>query len=315
MKKNFITGGAGFIGSHIVDELIQKGEEVVVYDNLSTGKLFFLEQHIKCPRFKFVKGDLLDYRRLVKEMRDANWVFHFAANADVRGGFLNHEIDHNQNLNGTRNVLEAMYENGIKNIVFPSTSSVYGDAKVHPTPEDYPFEPTSLYGASKAACESYIYTYSNYFNWNAYIFRFVSMIGERYTHGIIYDLMKRLKNNPKTLELFSDGTPQKSSVYVKDAINAIFLVIKKYPKGIHIYNIGHDEIVTVDMMVEWILENLGVSPEKKYLGGKRGWKGDNDFVLLDNSRLKKEGWRPKVTIEEAVCLTIEYLKLHPEVLT
>jgi len=309
-----ITGGAGFIGSHLVDSLISRRNEVVVYDNFSTGRYSFIQHHKDNSEFKLIKGDLLDQDLLNKSLRGVDFVFHFAAHADVRSGFEDHSVDHVQNLEATQNVLEAMLKNNVKNIAFPSTSSVYGDATVHPTPEDYPFQPTSLYGATKAAAETYIATYASYYDWKAYIFRFVSWIGERYTHGIIYDLMKKLRKNPKELELLSDGTPKKSSLYVKDGVEAIFTILEKSKEPVSIYNLGHNEIINVDQMVNILLDELGIHPTKKYLGGKRGWKGDNDFVHLDATKLMKLGWKPKISIEEGFRKTIKYLKDNPELL-
>jgi UDP-glucose 4-epimerase len=312
--KYLITGGAGFIGSHIVDRLISQGNNVIVYDNFSTGKELFIQHHKNNPKFHLIKGDVLDQDSLNKSLGGIDFVFHFAAHADVRSGFEDHDIDHVQNLEATQNVLEAMLKNNIKKIGFPSTSSVYGDAKTHPTPEDAPFYPTSLYGATKAACESYIYTYASYYDWKAYIFRFVSWIGERYTHGIVCDLMRKLRSNPDCLELLSDGTPRKSSLYVKDGVEAIFTILRKGKEQINVYNLGHTEVLTVDQMVNIILEESGVNPVKKYLGGKRGWKGDNDFVHLDTAKLRKLGWEPKTSIGAGMRKTITYLKERPELL-
>lgn len=310
--KYFVTGGSGFIGSHIVDELIKRDYEVTVYDNFSTGQRFFTEHHLKNPKFKLIEGDVLDTKCLDKAMVGHDFVFHMSAHADVRSGFEDHFIDHEQNLEGTQNVLEAMNRNNIKRIAFASTSSVYGDAKVHPTPEESPFLPTSLYGASKAACENYISAYTSYYDWTAYIFRFVSWTGERYTHGIVVDLMKRLKVNPKTIELLSDGSPKKSSLYVKDGVSAIFTVLEKATEKINIYNIGHKQVLTIDQIVNVILETLKDRPEKKYLGGTRGWKGDNNYVLLSAEKLSKLGWSPKYSIEDGLRKTVLFLKENPE---
>lgn len=309
-----VTGGAGFIGSHVVDELIKNKHQVVVFDNLSTGYKLFIKHHFKKPNFQFIKGDLLNTKLLNKSMQGIDFVIHFAAHADVKSGYKDHYIDHKQNLNVTHNVLEAMHKNNVKKIAFSSTSSVYGDAKIHPTPENYPLEPTSLYGSTKAACESYIYSYASYYGWNAYIFRFVSWIGERYTHGIIFDVLKKLKSNPKQLDLLSDGTPRKSSLYVKDGIKAIFTVIKNAKEPINIYNLGHHQILTVDQIIDTILDTLGVDTQKKYAGGSRGWQGDNNFVHLDITKLKSLGWSPKYSFEQGIKKTIGYLKQNPSLL-
>jgi len=306
--KCLVTGGAGFIGSHIVDRLLTEGNQVVCYDNLSTGREKFIEHNLKNKNFKFINADLKDIEILIKEMKGVDFVYHLAAHADVRSGFEDHVVDHEQNLEMTQNVLEAMYENHVKNIMFSSTSSVYGDATVHPTPENYPFEPTSLYGATKAACESYIRTYASYYGMRSFIFRFVSFTGERYTHGIVFDILKKLKSNPFELELFSDGTPQKSSLYVKDGVEAIFKVINISKEQYNTFNIGHDEVVTVDNMVDWIIEARGYKKVKKiWMGKKSNWKGDNEFVLLNNTKLKKIGWIPSLSIEEGIKTTAKYI--------
>lgn len=312
--KYLVTGGAGFIGSNVVDRLLNQGHYVLVFDNFSTGKEIFIRHNLNNPKFKLIKGDLLDLDLITKSCLDIDFVFHFAAHADVRSGFKDHFIDHQQNLTCTHNVLEAMYRNNVKKIAFASTSSVYGNAKIHPTPEDHPLVPTSLYGATKAAGESYIQSYADYYDWDAYIFRFVSWIGERYTHGIIVDLLKKLKNKPHELELLSDGTPRKSSLYVEDGLDAIFTIIEKSKEKINVYNIGHDEILTVDEIVNTILEVSSSDVIKRYAGGKRGWKGDNDFVHLETTKLKSLGWSPKTTIKQGIAKTIQYLQKHPQLL-
>lgn len=307
--KYFVTGGAGFIGSHIVDRIIKDGNDVVVYDNFSTGKKIFVQHHFKNPRFKLVEGDLKNIKLLEKSIRGSGFVFHLAAHADVRSGFEDHAIDHEQNLEMTQNVLEAMYKNNIKKIAFSSTSSVYGDATVHPTPEDYPFEPTSLYGATKAACETYIHSYVSYYGMTSYIFRFVSFIGENYTHGIIVDLLKKLKKNSKEIELFSDGTPKKSSLYVLDGIDAMFTVIKKSKEQFNVYNIGHTQVLTVNEIVDTILDASGYkNVKKKWLGKGSNWKGDNEFVHLSINKLSKLGWKPTLPIKNGLKKTVENVK-------
>jgi len=312
--KYLITGGAGFIGSHIVDYLMERGHKVIVYDNFSTGKEIFINHQLKNRNFKLFRGDILDEKNLNHAMKGMDFVFHMAAHADVRLGYKDHDIDHLQNLEGTRNVLESMYKNNVRKIVFASTSSVYGDADIHPTPENFPFEPISLYGATKAACEHYIQSYSSYYNWQFFIFRFVSFIGERYTHGIIFDVLKNIKRNPRVLNLLSDGSPKKSSVYVKDGIEAIFKVIDSSSSQKNIFNIGHDDILTVDEIVDLILKVANVKIKKKYKGGDKGWIGDNNFVYLDNTKLKKLGWKPLFSFKEGIEKTVLYLQNNSHLL-
>ena len=303
-----VTGGAGFIGSHIIDRLLEEKNTVTVYDNFSTGRELFIAHNLKNPNCKIVRGDLADFDLLEKAMKGIDFVFHLAAHADVRSGFEDHFIDHEQNLEMTVNVLEAMYKNEVLNIAFSSTSSVYGDALVHPTPEAYPFEPTSLYGATKAACETYIHSYASYYGMKSYIFRFVSFMGERYTHGIIVDVLRKLKKNKKELELFSDGTPRKSSLYVGDGIDAVFSVINKSRQQFNIYNIGHTEVLTVNQIVDAILSAGGYkNVKKKWMGKLSNWKGDNEFVQLDIKKLRGIGWEPTMSIENGIKKTVDYI--------
>jgi UDP-glucose 4-epimerase len=306
--KCLVTGGAGFIGSHIVDRLMAEGNQVIVYDNLSTGSESFINHHFVDINFKFVQADLNDFNLLSETMKEVEFVYHLAGHADVKSGYGNHFIDHEQNLELTQIVLEAMYKNNVKNIMFASSSSVYGDAKIHPTPEDYPFEPTSLYGAAKAAAESYIRTYTSYYGMKSFIFRFVSFTGERYTHGIVYDVLKKLKNNSKEIELFSDGSPKKSSLYVKDGIEAIFKVIKESKDQFNVYNIGHDEVTSVAKIVDWIIEETDYKNVKlNWLGKGSNWKGDNEFVHLAIDKLKTFSWTPTLSIKEGIKKTARYI--------
>lgn len=310
----FLTGGAGFIGSHIADRLLQNKHKVTVFDNFSTGKKLFIKHNLRKSNFRLIQGDLLDLKKLKKAIKGADFVFSLAGHADVKEGINNHEIDHLQNLETTRNLLEAMYQNNIKKIAFSSTSVVYGDAVKKPTPEFYPLSPNSFYSASKAACEMYIQTYGSYYDWRVFIFRFIPFLGERYNHGIIYDLTKKILKNPKFLEIFSDGTPKKSFIYIKDGIDLIFKVTSKSKQKINIYNVGTDRIVTIDQIVNIIMNTLKVNLPKKYLGGERGWKGDDKYIHLDTTKAKSLGWRPKVKLEEAIFKTIDYLQKNPELL-
>lgn len=310
-----VTGGAGFIGSHIVDKLIELGHKVRVYDNFSTGKKLFIQTHLKNPNFELIKADLSNIKKLNKAMQSIDFVFHLAAHADVKSGIKDHFIDHRQNLEMSQNVLEAMVKQKVKKIAFSSTSSVYGDATIHPTPEDYPFKPTSLYGATKAACENYIQSYASYYDFKAYIFRLVSFLGPRYTHGIIIDVLKKLRQNSKSIELFSDGSPKKSSLAVSDGIEAMLQIINRSQDKINIYNIGHSKIMKISEIVDSILQSLDkTSVKKKWLGKKSSWKGDNEFVLLSIDKLKKIGWEPKKTIKQAIAETVNYLQNNPSLL-
>lgn len=311
--KYFITGGAGFIGSNMTDRLLSEPEnEVVVYDNFSTGRREFLEEASKNPRFQLIEGDNLDEEALTKAMAGCEFVFHFAANADVRMGCEHPRKDLEQNTIATYNVLEAMRANGIRRIGFSSTGSVYGEAKMIPTPEDAPFPiQTSLYGASKLACEGLLAAYAEGFDFQAYIFRFVSILGERYTHGHVYDFCKKLSDDPTKLYVLGNGKQRKSYLYVKDCMEAILTVVRNADEKVNIFNLGTDEYCEVNDSIGWISGELGVKPELSYAGGERGWIGDNPFIYLDTKKIRSLGWTPKATIKDGVVKTVEYLKANP----
>ena len=309
--KAFITGGAGFIGSNLTDRLLQNGHEVRVYDNLSTGQLRFLDDAKNDERFSFVEGDLLDEDTLSKAMEGFQMVFHFAANADVRFGTDHPRRDLEQNTIATFNVLEAMRHQSIRKIAFASTGSVYGEAEVIPTPEDAPFPiQTSLYASSKLAGESLISSYCEGFDFQAWIFRFVSILGERYTHGHVFDFYKKLKRDPTRLEVLGNGKQRKSYLYVQDCIDSILLAIEKGQKKVNLFNLGVDGYCTVNDSIGWICEALGVDPKLKYSGGERGWIGDNPFIYLDTQKINQMGWKPKLGIQESILKTIKFLRLN-----
>lgn len=315
-KKVFVTGGAGFVGSNLCDRLLAAGHSVIVYDNLSTGFLQFLENAQTYPNFQLVKGDLLDRDTLTSAMEGCDFVFHLAANADVRFGVDHPNKDLEQNTMATFNVLEAMRSNTIKHLAFSSTGSVYGEAEIIPTPEDAPFPiQTSLYGASKLACEGLIEAYCAGFRFEAWIFRFVSVLGERYTHGHVFDFYKQLLTDPNNLQVLGNGQQKKSYVYVQDCIDAMFLAIDRAKNQTNILNIGRPDYTMVNNSVGWICKHLEVSPNITYTGGDRGWVGDSPFIFLDSSRLNKLGWQPKVSIQDAVVKTVEWLKENQWVLT
>jgi len=313
--KYFITGGAGFIGSHIVDRLISIGNSVVVYDNFSTGQKKFIEAHLKNPKFRFIKGDILNLRALAKAMKGSDFVFHLAANADVRGGIKDTYVDLEENTIGTRNVLEAMRINKIKKIAFSSSAVVYGEPKIFPTPENSELIQTSLYGASKLAGEALIEAYCNYYRMQAWIFRFVSWVGERYTHGVVFDFVKKLRKNPKELKILGDGKQKKSYLYVKDGVEGIFFGINHFNERVNIFNLGHKDYMDVKKLSDIVISEMGLkNVKKRFTGGKRGWIGDSPFVHLDIGKLEKAGWKPKVSIEEGIRRTARYLLENPEIL-
>lgn len=311
----FVTGCAGFIGSNVTDRLLAGGHEVVGYDNLSTGQLGFLQHATGSERFMFVQADVLDTRSLTQAMRGAEFVFHLAANADVRFGTQHTRKDLEQNTIATVNVVEAMRQNGVRRIAYASTGSVYGEAQVFPTPETSPMPvQTSLYGASKLAAEGFIEAFSEGFDLQVYIFRFVSILGERYTHGHVIDFYKQLQVHPDHLDVLGNGKQRKSYLYVQDCIDAMLLAIEKADKKVNIFNLGTDEYCEVDDSISWICQHLGISPQRRYDGRDRGWVGDNPFIFLDCSAMRALGWRPRLSIREAVIRTITYLQNMPAVL-
>lgn len=311
--KYFITGGAGFIGSNMTDRLLCEPEnEVVVYDNFSTGRREFLAEALKNPRFHLIEGDNLDEQALKEAMTGCEFIFHFAANADVRMGCEHPRRDLEQNTIATYHILEAMRANGIKKIGFSSTGSVYGEAKMIPTPEDAPFPiQTSLYGASKLACEGLLAAYAEGFDFQVYIFRFVSILGERYTHGHVFDFCKKLSDDPARLYILGNGKQRKSYLYVKDCMEAILTVVANAEEKVNIFNLGTDEYCEVNDSVGWICEKLGLEPELSYAGGERGWIGDNPFIYLDTKKVRALGWTPKASIKEGIMKTVEYLQANP----
>ena len=307
--KAFVSGGAGFIGSNLVDRLLNVGHEVTVYDNLSTGLLQFLEYARDFDRFRLVEGDLLDEGSLSEAIAGHEFVFHLAANADVRFGTEHPRRDLEQNTIVTNNVLEAMRKNGINKIAFASTGSVYGDATVIPTPENAPFPiQTSLYAASKMAGEGLIAAYCGGFGFQSWIFRFVSILGERYTHGHVFDFYRKLKQNPSRLKVLGNGKQRKSYLYIQDCIDAILLALEKSNESVNVLNLGVDGYCEVNDSIGWICGELGVSPKLEYTGGDRGWIGDNPFIFLDTSKIRDLGWKPKLSIKDGVLKTVQYLK-------
>jgi len=308
-----VTGGAGFIGSHVVDALVNRGAHVTVIDNFSTG---YRELVKEGPNVRLVEADLLDFPKVSQAMAGQSFVFHLAANADVKDGLLHPRRDVEQNIIATQNVLEAMREHKVKRIAFSSTGALYGDATVFPTPENAPFPiQTSLYGASKVAAEGLLTGYAFGYGFDTWIFRFVSLLGPRYSHGHIIDFWRKLRKNPKVLDVLGDGHQKKSYLHVGDCVRAMFMAIDRSQAPaaapIHIFNLGHPGMLEVNESIGIISRELGITPELRYSGGERGWIGDAPRILLDTKKIESLGWTPAKTIEESVVETLRFIEANP----
>jgi UDP-glucose 4-epimerase len=310
-----VTGAAGFIGSTLVDRLIADGHDVVGLDNFSTGREDFLASALPSRRFQLIRGDTLDPETLARAVAGADLVFHLAANADVRFGTEHPRKDLEQNTLATFSVLEAMRGAGVRRIAFASTGSVYGEATVIPTPESAPFPvQTSLYGASKLAGEGLIAAYCEGFGFQGYIFRFVSILGERYSHGHVFDFFRALQKDPTHLRVLGNGRQRKSYLYVQDCIEAMLVALERADDKVNVFNLGTDEYCEVSDSIRWIVEHLGVNPAVEFTGGDRGWIGDNPFIFLDTARIRALGWTPRLSIRQGVLRTLDYLQAHPALL-
>ena len=308
MRRALVTGGAGFIGSHLAGRLAARDVEVVIYDNFSSGQRRFVEGLMGESNVRIIDADVHNAERLLEAVSDCDVVFHLAANADVRFGLEDPSRDLRENTLGTFEVLEAMRATGSSRIVFASTGSVYGEPSTFPTPEDCPFPAqTSLYAASKLAAEGLIEAYAEGYGFTGVILRFVSILGERYTHGHLFDFYRSVRADPSSLTVLGDGRQRKSYLYVGDCIDAIMLVTD-HPRdaGTAIYNLGTNEVTDVDESVRAVCEHLGVEPRIEYTGGIRGWVGDSPLIHLDCSRLRALGWRPTHTIAQAVKRTLSW---------
>jgi UDP-glucose 4-epimerase len=299
--KYFVTGGAGFIGSHLVDRLVATGE-VTVYDNLNSGKTEFIEQHLSRANFQLVQADLLEPEDLQEAMKGHDVVFHLAANSEARASIEDTDIDLKQGTIATYNILEAMKLASVKKIVFASSSTVYGEAKVKPTPEDYgPLEPISLYGASKLAAEGLITAFCHTFEMQSWIFRFANVIGARSTHGVVFDFINKLKKNKSELEILGDGIQEKPYIHVVDCVAGFLYGFQHARERVNIFNLGTASSSNVSSIARVLVEEMGLSDVVfKFTGGDRGWPGDVPQVRYDTLKMERLGWKPGYTSDEAV---------------
>jgi UDP-glucose 4-epimerase len=316
MQRALITGGAGFIGSTLADRLLADGVEVVLLDDFRTGRREFVERALTDPRAELVEADILDADALHGALEGCDVVFHLQANADVRHGLEHPQRDLEQNTIATANVLEAMRAQGVRRIAFSSTGSVYGEPSVFPTPEDAPFPvQTSLYAASKLAGEGMIAAYAHGYGFSGIVFRFVSVLGERYTHGHVIDFYRALQRDPTRLRVLGDGRQEKSYLYVHDCVSAMLTAVGHHgdAAGFEVYNLGTDETVVVDDSVRIITEHLGLDPEVEHAGGRRGWPGDAPLIHLDTARIRSLGWAPELSIPDSIVRTLDWFRAEPGV--
>jgi len=316
VQRVLITGGAGFIGSNLADALLADGKEIVLYDDFRTGRREFVAGALEAGA-TLVEGDVLDRARLDGAVEGCDAVVHLQANADVRFGLHDPRRDLEQNTIATSNVLEAMRAAGARFIAFSSTGSVYGEPEVFPTPEDAPFPvQTSLYGASKLAGEGLIAAYCHGYGFTGLTFRFVSLLGERYTHGHVIDFYRALKRDPTRLRVLGDGRQRKSYLYVQDCVRAMQRAMTEHEGqsgAYEVYNLGTDETTIVERSIELVTDHLGLTPEVERTGGKRGWIGDSPLIHLDTRKIRSLGWEPELTIEQAVRTTLAWFDANPEI--
>jgi UDP-glucose 4-epimerase len=301
--KYFITGGAGFIGGHLVDRLTKEGNIVTVYDNLASGRKENIKHHIGKEGSHFIKADLLNFEALKEAMKGHEVIWHLGANTDIIKGNKITDLDLNNCTIATRNVLEAMRQNGIDKLLFASSACVYGDASPGVAlNETYgPVLPINLYGAGKLACEGLISAYSHLFGIKAWIFRFGNVVGARMGHGVIYDFIQKLRRNPKVLEILGDGKQEKPFFLVEDCIDGMLCAFQNSDRQCDIFTLGCESFTNVTRIAQIVAEEMGLNNVKfSYTGGSRGWPGDAPVVHFDMEKMKKLGWSPKHASDEAV---------------
>ena len=313
MKKALVTGGLGFIGSHLVDRLLEDGWDVSVLDNLLTGDRSNLAHQKNNKDLKILEGDIRDLDTVTRASRGCNAVFHLAAHALMRVSLNDRRADLDYNLVGTLNVLDAMLANKIPDLVFASTSAIYGEAKVIPTPEEYFGVQTSLYGASKLACEAYAESYLELGLRRFWAYRFGTVLGERCRRGAIWDFEQKLLKNPDELEILGNGKQSKDYLWVKDCVDGIILGYEKTSDRVNVFNLGLEEQTSVDALADIVVEEMGLSNvKKKYSGGDRGWIGDNPVVYLSIEKMKKLGWKPEMKPRDVIKLTAKWTRRELE---
>ena len=306
-----VTGGAGFIGSHLVDRLLQDGYSVTVVDNMSCGHIDNLEQHLGDSSLAVHNADIRDGARLERIAKGHDVVFHMAAHANIRESLAEHRSDLENNVIGTLNVLESMVKNDIQDIVFASTSALYGEAAVRPTPEDFFPVQTSLYGASKLACEAYAQAYTEFTTIKLWSFRFANVVGERCRRGVVWDFVHKLLKNPKELEILGDGKQSKEYLYVKDCVDGMMVGYREASRKVNTFNLGTREQTIVDRVADLVIEEMRLGGVRRiHAGGPRGWIGDNPIVELDLGRIERLGWKPRISSEEAIRRTIRWTLGH-----
>ena len=302
--KALVTGGAGFIGSHLVDRLVEEGWKVRVVDNLSSGRMENLVHHKDNPNVEIVIGDLKNSETYLKVAKDVDVVFHYAANPEVRVSTTNPEIHFKENIVATFNLLETMRKNDVKELVFASSSSVYGEPENIPVKEDAPIKPVSVYGASKAACENLIHAYSNLYGLKAVILRYANVVGPRLRHGVIYDFIVKLGKNPRQLEILGDGTQKRSYIYIDDAIEATVIAYNMaVGRRFETYNVGSEDWITVNNVADIVVEVMGlknISYLYKPIAHGVGWLGDVKSIALSIDKIKNLGFKPRFMSGEAV---------------
>lgn len=302
--RSIVTGGAGFIGSHLVDYLVSAGDDIIVIDSLVSGDINSIRGHLDAKRIELVSADLLS-EGWQKHLAGADRVYHLAADPDVRESSVAPDKQLNNTIIATHRVLEAMRKADVREIVFTSTSTVYGEATIIPTPESYtPMEPTSVYGASKLACEALISAYCHSFEMRSWIFRFANIIGARSGHGVITDFIRKLRANPQELEILGDGKQTKSYLEVGECIKAIMYVTTHTKDAVNTYNIGSEDWISVTDIADILIKEMGLSPKYCYTGGTRGWVGDVPKMQLDVSRLKDLGFIPEISSKESVRVAV-----------